>query len=127
MIAAVVAKTADISLGNPWENGMIKSISARLREELLDGHILCDPRQRRRLASSGTTIRYHYDWTRRWGRPVAYYERDATRERIRELQRSLADDERQAKLTPSAPDGQEAVERAFSWTRSCYIANLYNA
>jgi transposase InsO family protein len=38
-IAAVGAKTAYIASGSPWENGLIESFNARLRDELLDGEI----------------------------------------------------------------------------------------
>ncbi len=35
----VVAKTAYIEPGSPWENGFIESFNARLRDELLNGEI----------------------------------------------------------------------------------------
>ena len=38
-IAAVGAKTACIEPGSPWENGVVESFNARLRDELLDGEI----------------------------------------------------------------------------------------
>lgn len=38
-IVAVGAKTADSVPGNPWKNGFIDLLNARLRGELLDGEI----------------------------------------------------------------------------------------
>jgi transposase InsO family protein len=38
-IKAVIAKTAYIVPGSPWENGFIASFNVRLRDELLDGKI----------------------------------------------------------------------------------------
>ena len=36
---AVGIKTADIAPGSPWENGVVESFNARLRDELLNGEI----------------------------------------------------------------------------------------
>ena len=40
-IAAVGAETATVAPGSPWENGFVASFNARLRDELLDGEIVC--------------------------------------------------------------------------------------
>ncbi len=44
-ITAVGAKTASIAPGSPWENGVIESFDARLRDELLDGAIFYSLRE----------------------------------------------------------------------------------
>jgi transposase InsO family protein len=38
-VTAVGARTAYIAPGSPWENGLVESFNARLRDELLDGEI----------------------------------------------------------------------------------------
>jgi transposase InsO family protein len=38
-VTAVGARTAYIAPGSPWENGLVESLNARLRDELLDGEV----------------------------------------------------------------------------------------
>jgi transposase InsO family protein len=38
-VTAVGARTAYIAPGSPWENGLVESFNARLRDELLDGEV----------------------------------------------------------------------------------------
>jgi hypothetical protein len=44
-IRAVGSKPATIEPGSPWENGYVESFNARLRDELLNGEILCSLRK----------------------------------------------------------------------------------
>ncbi|MGC1859663.1 MAG: IS3 family transposase [Methylocystis sp.] len=63
-IAAVGAKTADITPGSPWENGFIESFNARLRDELLDGEIFYSLAEARIVIESW---RRHYNTVRPHG------------------------------------------------------------
>jgi transposase InsO family protein len=58
-IGAVGAKTAYIAPGSPWENGVIESFNARLRDELLNGEIFYTLREAQIVTRAGgvTTIR----------------------------------------------------------------------
>ena len=60
-IAAVGAKTAYIAPGSPWENGVIESFNARLRDELLDGEIFYSLKEARIVIESW---RRHYNTVR---------------------------------------------------------------
>ena len=44
-ITGVIAKTASIEPGSPWENGYVESFNGKLRDELL--RIRCSTRSRR--------------------------------------------------------------------------------
>jgi transposase InsO family protein len=60
-IAAVGAKTAYIAQGSPWENGLIESFNARLRDELLDGEIFYSLKEAQAIIESW---RRHYNTVR---------------------------------------------------------------
>ena len=60
-ITAVGAKTAYIEKGSPWENGYVESFNARLRDELLNGEILCSLREAQVVIESW---RRHYNTVR---------------------------------------------------------------
>ena len=62
-ITAVVAQTASIVPGSPWENGFIESFNARLRDELLDGEMFYSLREAQVVIESwrrhDNTVRPH--------------------------------------------------------------------
>ena len=60
-IAAVGANTAYIAPGSPWENGLIESFNARLRDELLNGEIFYTLREAKVVIESW---RRHYNAVR---------------------------------------------------------------
>ena len=60
-IRAVGARTAYIERGSPWENGLIESFNARLRDELLDGEVFYTLREAQIIIESW---RRHYNTVR---------------------------------------------------------------
>ena len=60
-IAAVVAKTAYIEPGSPWENGYCESFNARFRDELLNGETFYSLREAQILIEHW---RVHYNTVR---------------------------------------------------------------
>jgi transposase InsO family protein len=66
LIAALGAKTAYIAPQSPWENGHIESFNARLRNELLNGHIFCSLTEARVVIESW---RGHFNGVRPHGSP----------------------------------------------------------
>ena len=59
-VTAVGARTAFIEPGSPWENGYIESVSARFRNELLDGEIFYSIREAKIVIEQW---RVHYNAT----------------------------------------------------------------
>src|SRR3954449_12733011 len=60
-IIAAAAKTAYIERGSPWENGLVESFNARLRDELLNGEIFYSLREAKIVIESW---RRHYNTKR---------------------------------------------------------------